>query len=185
MNAGELGAGLGLALGLFGGGLASGLVPVVNAEALLGAAVVGQPAAWMFLVLGMTSGQSVAKVLIYLTARDGPEGLVRLHLVGPRFTRALVRARGGAVGHRRAPLVIRAAWARSLRHLRTPVAGTAVVATSALVGLPPLAVVSGMAGMARLRLVLFVPACFVGRLARFALIAWPIAHLVGRAASAP
>jgi membrane protein YqaA with SNARE-associated domain len=184
MNGGGLGGGLGLTLGLFGGGLASGLVPVVNAEALLGAAVAGEPAAWMLLVLGMTSGQSVAKVLIYLTARDGSERLGRLHLVAPRLTRVGGRTPCSAAGRRKTPPVLRAAWAWSLCHLRTPVAGTAVVTMSALVGLPPLVVVSGMAGMARLRLALFVPACFAGRLARFALIAWPIAHFVEQAAPA-
>jgi membrane protein YqaA with SNARE-associated domain len=53
------------------------------------------------------------------------------------------------------------------------------VLVSAAVGLPPLAAVSVLAGTARLRLPLFVAACLTGRLARFALIAWPVAHFVG------
>lgn len=173
---------VGLALGLFGGGLASGLVPVVNAEAILAATVAGRPPAWMLLVLGLTSGQSTAKVLIYLTARDGPAGLQHLPQVRGGFRHH--RSGTSSAGSRRAgtPRALRAGWAWSLQRLRTPVAGATVVATSALVGLPPLAVVSAMAGMARLRLALFVPACFVGRLARFTLIAWPVARLIEQGA---
>ena len=62
--------------------------------------------------------------------------------------------------------------------LRAPLPGTGVVLLSATVGLPPLAVVSAMAGVARLRLTLFVAACLLGRLVRFGAIAWPVAHLV-------
>lgn len=179
-----LGAAPGLALGLFGGGLASGLVPLVNAEALLAAAVAGSPHAWLLLVLGVATGQSTAKVLIYLMARDGPERLgrlARLRPLAPLVMRIRVRA-SADMGVPSRSRSLRTVWVRSLRHLHTPVAGTALVGVSAVVGLPPLAVVSGLAGVARLRLGLFVPACLVGRLIRFALIAWPVAHLLQTAA---
>jgi membrane protein YqaA with SNARE-associated domain len=68
---------------------------------------------------------------------------------------------------------------RVTRLLAQPLPGTSVVLLSATVGLPPLAAVSVLAGTARLRLPLFVAACLTGRLARFALIAWPVAHVVG------
>lgn len=62
--------------------------------------------------------------------------------------------------------------------LGAPVPGTSVVLLSAAVGFPPLALVSVLAGSARLRLPLFVSACLAGRLVRFVAIAWPVAHLL-------
>lgn len=183
--AGEL-AGAGLLFGVLGAGAASGLIPVINAEAVLTAATAGSPHLWLGLAVSLTVGQCFAKVLIYLTAREGPH---RLHADG-RFGRLAdrVRARAGARrgvrtrcrwsagGAARVPV-----WLRPehlLRLLARPLPGTSVVLLSATVGLPPLAAVSVVAGTARLRLPLFVAGCLTGRFARFVLIAWPVAHLV-------
>jgi membrane protein YqaA with SNARE-associated domain len=163
----------GLAFGLIGAGLASGLVPVINAETLLAAAVAGTPQAWFALALAITAGQCTSKVVIYLTARDGPERLRRSRRVEALVERVLAPDRPRSRACTRRP---RRGWAPVMHHLKRPIAGTILVTTSALIGLPPLAIVSGLAGVARLRLTLFIPACVAGRLTRFALIAWPIAH---------
>ena len=52
-------------------GLLSGLVPLINAEALLIAAVVQAHGHWPAVVVAIAVGQSGAKVLIFLAARDG------------------------------------------------------------------------------------------------------------------
>lgn len=184
----ELGS-AGLLFGVLGAGTAAGLVPVINAEAVLTAATAGNPHLWLGLAVSLTVGQCFAKVLIYLTAREGPQ---RLHsdgrvgrLVDRVRSRARARARARSIRPRPrwvAGLAARTpSWLRPehlLRLLARPLAGTSVVLLSATVGLPPLAAVSVVAGTARLRLPLFIAGCLTGRLARFALIAWPVAQLV-------
>ena len=182
-TAGEL-ADLGLLLGMAGAGAVSGLVPVINAEALLTAATAGSPGLWLAIAASLTVGQSAAKVLIYVTAREGPQRLRSHGKVGRLVdrVRSRARARGGRPRQGTpgaAKLVARLRPERMARLLARPLPGTSVVLLSASVGLPPLAAVSVVAGTARLRLPLFVAACLAGRLTRFAVIAWPVAHLVG------
>jgi membrane protein YqaA with SNARE-associated domain len=169
--------GTGLLLGLAAGGAASGLVPVINAEALLTAAAAASPALWLAASVSITVGQCAAKLLIYLAARSGPQ---RLNREG-RANGVLRRVAGG-FGRPRpgssSPGLLHVHRGRLLSVLRAPLPGTGVVLLSAAVGLPPLAVVSAVAGVARLRVNLFVAACLVGRLVRFGAIAWPVAHLV-------
>ncbi|WP_457255472.1 hypothetical protein [Pedococcus sp. P5_B7] len=183
--AGEL-AGAGLLFGALGAGAVSGLVPVINAEALLTAATAGNPHLWLGLAVSLTVGQCFAKVLIYLTAREGPHRLHPDGRVGRVVDRVRARARARSGGRTRRPWSVGhgarvPVWLRPerlVRLLARPLPGTSVVLLSATVGLPPLAAVSVVAGTARLRLPLFVAGCLTGRLARFALIAWPVAHLV-------
>ena len=169
---------VGLAVALLAGGAASGLVPVVNAEALLTAATAGSPDLWLALVVSLTLGQCAAKVLIYLAAREGPR---RLRPDG-RAVRVWAGVRARVRRHRRGVSTLRLGGRlqpqRLVACLAKPLPGTGVTLLSAAVGMPPLAAVSVMAGAARLRLPLFVSACLAGRLVRFALIAWPVAHLV-------
>lgn len=174
----------GLLLGLIALGMASGLLPVVNAEALLTTAALTRPELWLAASVSIALGQGAAKVLIYLTAREGPG---RLTFAGParrlvnRLAGVVRRERhaGTAASHRGRPR-----WDRLMGLLAAPLPGTTVVALSATLGFPPLALVSVMAGTARLRLPLFVGACLAGRLVRFAVIAWPVAHLVAAPAGA-
>jgi membrane protein YqaA with SNARE-associated domain len=183
---GEL-AGAGLLLGVLGAGTASGLLPVVSAEGVLTAATAGSPHLWLGLAVSLTLGQCSAKVLIYLTAREGPQHVRSDGRLGRlvEAMRAGARARADARPRHRSRRAVPGALTR-LRpeRLRTllgrPCAGTSIVLVSAGVGLPPLAAVSVMAGAARLRLPLFVADCLTGRLARFVLIAWPVAHLLTR-----
>jgi membrane protein YqaA with SNARE-associated domain len=58
-------------------------------------------------------------------------------------------------------------WRRALEWLHRPGPSTAIVFTSAGVGLPPLAVVSAAAGVARTPRSLFAVACLSGRVLRF------------------
>ena len=169
--------GAGLLLGLAAGGAASGLVPVINAEALITASALTRPDLWLPASACLTVGQCAAKVLIYLTAREGPQRVRR----DGRASRLVDRVRAVVRRPRRLATELSGRahprWERLLRLLGEPIPGTAVVALSATVGLPPLALVSVLAGSARLRLPLFVVACLAGRLVRFVLIAWPVAHL--------
>lgn len=174
-------AGVGLLLGVAGAGALSGLVPVVNAEALLTAATAGHPDLWLAIAASVTVGQCAAKVLIYVAAREGPQHLRpdgRLGLLVERV-RSRASARTPASGTSGAArLKARLRPQRVAELLGRPLPGTSVVLMSAAVGVPPLAAVSVLAGTARLRLPFFLSACLVGRLARFAAIAWPVAHLL-------
>lgn len=176
-------ADVGLLIGIAGAGAASGLVPVINAEALLTAATAGSPELWLGIAASLTVGQCAAKVLIYVTAREGPQRLRAGgragRLVGGVRARVRSRARTCRTGTRGAARAFaRLRPDRLARLLAKPLPGTSVVLLSASVGLPPLAAVSVVAGTARLRLPLFVAACLGGRLARFAVIAYPVAHLL-------
>ena len=174
---------VGLLLGMAGAGAASGLVPVINAEALLTAATAGRPELWLGIAASLTVGQCAAKVLIYVTAREGPQRLRPGGRVGQLVDRVRARARIRTRTRRAGTRVALSAFARLRPErfvglLAKPLPGTSVVLLSASVGLPPLAAVSVVAGTARLRLPLFVAACLAGRLARFAVIAYPVAHLL-------
>lgn len=166
----RLAAPVGLVLVL---GLASGLVPVINAEALLVAAVLQAHGGWPAVVVAVALGQSVAKVLIYLGARDGRRLLpTRLAQHPPREAewdrRPVARLRD--VTRRWSPRAERIAVL-----VRRPVGGSALILTSAVGGIPPLAATSVIAGAAHMRLLLFGGCCLTGRLVRFTLIAIPVA----------
>lgn len=156
-------------------GLLSGLVPLVNAEALLIAAVVQAQGRWPALVVAVAVGQSGAKVLIYLGARDGRA------LLPARLTTRVTHwpARIHLAGRTRPPGSARRWWRpqadRVAQLLRRPVAGSALVLASAAGGIPPLAATSVVAGLARMRLTLFGITCLTGRLVRFTVIAIPVA----------
>lgn len=173
--------GSGLVVLMLGAGLVSGLVPMVNAEALLIAAVLGAKEWWLPLAAAIAVGQSGAKVAIFLAARDGRPLLDRFR----RSSGPLKPARAHSP---------RAGWLRSgvgrcvpdagrvTELVRRPVAGSVLILVSAVGGVPPLAAMSILAGMARMRLLLFAVTCLTGRLLRFVLIALPVAGLWGGAA---
>ena len=154
-------------------GLLSGLVPVINAEALLVAAVLQAHGHWPAVVVAAAAGQSGAKVLIYLGARDG-RGLLpsrwahRRHRPPTRNRGPVARLRD--VTRRWSPHADRVAAL-----VRRPVAGSALVLSSAIGGVPPLAATSVIAGAAHMRLPLFGATCLTGRLVRFTIIAVPVA----------
>lgn len=160
----------GLAVGMVVLGFASGLLPVVNAEAALVASVLAAGSPWVVLVASLALGQSAAKVVIYS---------------GSRAMTTRMSSRGETPILKR---IMHPAWQLAQRHeakvdrlratLQQPGPGTGLVAFSALFGIPPLALSSILAGAARFPLPAFCGACLVGHLLRFALIAYPASRLV-------
>lgn len=136
-------------LGVLGVGVASALVPLVNIEAYLGVrgAVADQPGVW---VVGLVAalGQMLGKVVWYYlgaTSLDWP--WVRRRIDRPKAQLRLE------------------AW--RLRVDRRPVLAAALTFVSALVGLPPFAVLSVLAGQLQMSLALFVALGVAGRWLRF------------------
>lgn len=142
-----------------GYGLASALVPVVNAEAY--AVVAGRHGAHaLVVVLALALGQTAGKLLLFESARRGTGWLAR-----GRFGRRSRSARAAARTAR---------WAEPIRRwLSCRRTGLPTVFVSAAVGIPPLAVVSLAAGTSSLRRGEFAGACLLGRVIRFALLALP------------
>ena len=123
-------------------------------------------------------GQSGAKVLIYLAARDGRRLLPtrwahRPHARAPGRQSPLTRLTRSPT-RRWAPHADRVA-----ELVRRPVAGSALILASAIGGIPPLAATSVIAGASRMRLSLFGTTCLTGRLVRFSIIAIPVAGYLG------
>lgn len=143
-------------------GLASALLPVVGADAY---AVVaghrgGHAAAT---VIALALGQTIGKVLVFESARRGTGRLGRLLVRRGRSGRAAGRA---------------ARWTQPIRRwLSRRRTALPTVLVSAAIGVPPLAVVSVVAGTADLRRWEFTVGCLLGRTIRFAVLAFPVAAL--------
>ncbi|HEY6554355.1 MAG TPA: hypothetical protein VI669_13440 [Vicinamibacteria bacterium] len=120
-----------------------GLVPVVNVELwLLGVAATCPPEALVPVVLAASLGQVAAKCLLY----SGGDAAVSSLRCRPRARAALQKLEGrGSLG-------------------------AAMVFGSALTGLPPLYVVSVVAGLARFPFARFVTLTMTGRVLRFAFV---------------
>ncbi|MFF4893547.1 VTT domain-containing protein [Micromonospora chersina] len=147
----------GLALGY---GLASALVPIVNAEAY--AVVAGHRGGHALVtVIALALGQTAGKLLLFDAARRGTGRLAQILAHRSRPGRA------AAAGARWAGRIQR--WL-SRRRTALP-----TVLASAAIGVPPLAVVSLAAGTAGLRHREFAVACLLGRVIRFALLVLPAA----------
>ena len=159
---------VGVLFGLLAAGLVSGLLPFVNAEAILTVAVLGADQSWLALAICIAVGQAVAKTIIFVGSREGVDRIRGR----PRAERR--------VGHVRVRALSRVTAARVQQMLSTlerPLAGTALVGVSAVVGLPPLAATSVLAGAAHMRMALFCSTCLIGRLIRFGLVAYPLARI--------
>ena len=142
-------------------GIASALLPLINAEAFaLVAAGRAHVAVAIVLVVALAIGQTIGKLVLFEAARRGSG---RLHA---RFAR---HGEGGRA----------ARWAGRVRGwLTCRRTGVPTVLAAAAVGLPPLAVVSLAAGAAGQRRWEFGVLCLVGRTARFAVLALPVAFAV-------
>ena len=150
MSVEELVTRVGLPLATFLYCVASGFIPVVNAELfLVGAAALAAPETLPAIPLLAAAGQMVAKSGMYL----GGRGVVRLPSEKRKADLEALRARV-------------ARWrSRDL-----------LVLVSAAVGLPPFFAVSILAGTLRFPFARFLLAGFLGRLVRFGVImAVPIA----------
>jgi membrane protein YqaA with SNARE-associated domain len=141
-------------LGLLAG-LASALLPFVNAEALAAGTSRFNRDLMPLMVVALAAGQTIGKLLLFEAARRSTA-----HLAG--------RPHRPAHGLRR----IARTTSRHVTGVREASARLPVVALSALTGLPPLAVVAVAAGTTRTNRTRFAAACFVGRTFRFALIAY-------------
>lgn len=146
-------------------GVASALVPVVNAEAyavLAGARSL--PATAAFAVLALALGQTVGKLMLFEAARRGSS-----RWSGPLAACFARHGRGRAVR-----------WAGQLREgMACRRTGLPLVLVSASVGLPPLAAVSLAAGASGQRRWEFGVVCLLGRAARFGFLMTPLAWALG------
>jgi membrane protein YqaA with SNARE-associated domain len=133
--------------GLLIGTAVSGVVPVINAELLVAGVVLAAPHVGVPLVaLVATAGQMFTKCALFLVARWAPHRMKGKARAALDRAAAGVAARGGAVG--------------------------TLVFTSALTGLPPFFGISLAAGALGMRLRTFLASGGVGRIVRFAVIAW-------------
>jgi membrane protein YqaA with SNARE-associated domain len=145
-------------------GLASALVPVVNAEALAAGASGASRAhrdLLPVLVVLLAAGQTIGKLILFDLAGRGHARLAGRTRDDQGSARTLTRIA-----------------ARPVTRLRTASAKVPVVAVSALTGLPPLAAVAVAAGTTHTSRSGFAAACFAGRTARFALIAYGLTFLL-------
>jgi len=138
-------------------GVVSALFPLVNAEAYaLVAAARTNVALTLGVAVALAVGQTVGKLVLFEVARRGTG---RLHA---RFSRhggsRVERWRGRVCG--------------LMTRRRT---GLPTVLASATVGLPPLAMVSLVAGASAQKRFEFGAVCLIGRTARFAALALPAA----------
>ena len=134
-----------------GFGVASALVPVVNAEAAVaGAGLTMSVGLAIAISMALAVGQTAGKVVIFEAARKG----------------AKVRA-----AKKKTPKKPTPEWQkRLLTRLDGRWQANSVVLLSAGVGLPPLAVVSIAAGAVQSRRTDFVVCCLLGRTIRFMIL---------------
>lgn len=144
------------ALSAVGVGFVSALVPVVNAELVLLSVTVSSSTTTVVVVaVAVAVGQTCGKLVIFECARRT--------LRGRRWSWFTRRSH--------APKRPTEGWqARAVGLLESRGSGNAVVLASASVGLPPLLLVSAVAGAAPMRRIDFTVCCLVGRSARFLLI---------------
>lgn len=141
------------ALAAGGVGIGSALLPVLNAEAYAVVSAVAAPGA--VVVIALAFGQTVGKLVLFESARRG----------AARWAPTDGESR-------------RARWlARVTPLLGRPRTAVPLLLASAAVGLPPLAVVSLAAGASGQRRWVFASLVLLGRLARFAAIVVPAAHV--------
>jgi membrane protein YqaA with SNARE-associated domain len=133
--------------GLLIGTAVSGVVPFINAELLVAGVVVAAPQIGIpAIALVSAVGQMVTKTALFLAARYAPHRLQGKARAALDRAASYVAARGGAAG--------------------------SLVFTSALTGLPPFFGTSLAAGALGMRLRSFVASGGIGRIVRFAVIAW-------------
>lgn len=138
----------------------SALIPLVNAEAYLGGvSLLGGGSELWVLSAAAALGQMAGKVIWYQLGRSSLNwGWVRRKTDSAKW-----RSRFET-------------WQRRTRG--NPWLAGLLVFASALVGLPPFAIISVLAGQLRVPLILFVLTGFVGRLLRFAGILGGVAFLI-------
>ena len=141
-----------LLLATFGICLVSAVFPVVNAEAYLGAlSAVGDGSRMWAIAAAAALGQTCGKLVFFGLGRSSLGwAWVRRRTESPKWQERM------------------AVWQRRARH--GPWSVTGLIGASALVGVPPLAIVSVLAGQLRASLPVFVVAVLAGRTLRFAAV---------------
>ena len=140
-------------------GVASALLPFVNAEALAaGASRVHKDLP--VLVVALAAGQTFGKLTLFELARRGASRLAR-------------RTDGSHLPERPVSRIA----ARQMIGLQNASSRVPVIAVSALTGLPPLAAVAVAAGTTSTKRSGFAAACFFGRALRFGLIAYGLTFI--------
>ena len=158
--------------GGFGVGIGSALFPLLNVEAFVLVIAGTNPQRWWWWVVGAAMGEMVGKITIFLASRHGARWVLR---------RSTALSRSGRISQwwSRQWLAPRVWIAQTnstlLASLDRPIAGSAVTALSATAGIPPLALLTIVAGTRRTSLPLFAGIVLIGRGARFALLAWSAA----------
>ena len=148
-------------VGTFGVGFASALLPLINIEVYLGGVAAGRVGSVWPLAIVAAAGQMAGKVVYYYLGRSSLDwGWVRRKTDGPKFQAQLER------------------WRHRLGD-RPYIAGL-VVFIAASVGIPPLAIVSVIAGSLRVSFPVFVVLGFLGRVLRFASILGAVGWFVTR-----
>lgn len=142
------------------GGLASALLPFVNAEALAAGASRANRDLLPVVVVALAAGQTIGKLTLFELAGRGASRLARRSHSRHVSVRPLARIAS-----------------RHLVGLQTASSRLPVVAVSAVTGLPPLAAVAVAAGTTHTSRSGFAAACFVGRTLRFALIAYGLSFV--------
>jgi membrane protein YqaA with SNARE-associated domain len=139
-------------------GVVSALLPLVNAEAYaLIAATRTRTGGAVAVVLALAAGQTIGKLVLFEAARRGSGRLYA------RFS--------GRAGGRAARWRLRVCGLMGRRRTGLP-----TVLASATLGLPPLALVSLVAGASEQRRWEFGAVCLVGRSARFAVLTLPAVY---------
>ncbi|WP_406689106.1 hypothetical protein REH65_23430 [Saccharopolyspora sp. ID03-671] len=149
---------IGLLSTTFGVSVASALLPLISVELFVVGLVLKEPEIpWWVLALVIAAGQIGGKLLHYYAARGSIRlpGLVRREREAPK-TRGRWRA-----------------WLESFREncRNRPVWAGAVLLVSAVASLPPFAAVAFVAGWAKVPVTTFLLTGFVGRFARFGVLA--------------
>lgn len=126
----------------------SGLVPIINGEVYLVAAILvaGDPTISIVLALIVAAGQMIAKIGLYYAAKGAGELGTRT-----RFAQSLAKARALVERWENKPLTL--------------------LFVSAVFGLPPFYLVSLLAGLVGIRLRTFLLLGIVGRVIRFVALA--------------
>lgn len=158
---------LGVLAAAFGFGIASAIIPVLNAEAYTAVNVVafGRPMI-VGMVLALSVGTVIGKIVVFQGARAGKR------IVESKEPRERAKPPGRLRrGVARVSAVLMS-W------LDQPVLGGVTVFVSAFAGIPPLLAVAVVAGASKQNVWLFSLAVFAGRAIRFGTIAGGVA-LVG------
>lgn len=145
-----------------GTGIASALIPIVNAEAAMVAAAIASPPALAILIaIGISIGQTIGKVAMYEGARQGIDRRRQHHTPKPREHMRPWRRRIADLND----------WMIAM--MRGRWSSNGILFASASVGIPPLFATTIVAGAAKTRRLDFIVCCLTDRTARFLVVAAP------------